>query len=192
MARGTRSWRDVPVEIVSLEASEVPTIRRELVGVYREAFGQPPYFETASGAERFGGQLSQHTQRVGFRCLVARDAGQVVGFAYGYTSGQGQWWHDRVAAALDPATERRWLERAFELVELAVTPQRQGEGIGSRLHDALLTGLPHRTAVLSTMDTETRARQMYLKRGWRYLLRQFTFGGTLPFAVMGRDLSNQG
>lgn len=38
------------------------------------------------------------------REVVARDShtASIVGFAYGYTSAPGQWWHDIVAAALEP------------------------------------------------------------------------------------------
>jgi len=138
-----------------------------VVDVYREAFGESPYFEGETEVSRFADEvLPRHAVREGFRCVVARDGGGVVGFAYGYTSAAGQWWHDWVASLLDAAAVDEWMADAFELVELAVRPAVQGTGIGGRLHDAVLMGLAHRTALLSTVDDDTPARRLYRRRGW--------------------------
>jgi GNAT superfamily N-acetyltransferase len=59
--------------------------------------------------------------------------------------------------------------RAIELAELAVLRDHRGRGVGGALHDALLAGLPHRGALLSTHREETAARRLYLGRGWRVL-----------------------
>jgi ribosomal protein S18 acetylase RimI-like enzyme len=113
----------------------------------------------------------------------------MVGFAYGYTTGPGQWWHEQVARAMPPEQIVRWLSGAFELVEFAVTPHAQGLGLGSQLHDSILRGLPNRTAVLSTMQSETVALKLYRKRGWVALLQNFIFpGGARTYLIMGKDL----
>jgi GNAT superfamily N-acetyltransferase len=139
----------------------------EVVDVYREAFGASPYSEGEAEVARFADEvLPRDAARAGFRCVVARDGGAVVGFAYGYTGAPGQWWHDWVVSLLDAAVAEEWMAGAFELVELAVRPAAQGRGTGGRLHDAVLAGLPHRTAVLSTQDEDTPARRLYLRRGW--------------------------
>jgi ribosomal protein S18 acetylase RimI-like enzyme len=144
-----------------------PEVQAEVVDVYREAFGESPYFEGEAEVARFAREaLPRHAVHAGFRCVVARDGGAVVGFAYGYTSAAGQWWHDWVAAQLDPAVAAEWMTDAFELVELAVRPAAQRQGAGGRLHDAVLSGLPHRTALLSTRDEDTPARRLYRRRGW--------------------------
>jgi GNAT superfamily N-acetyltransferase len=144
-----------------------PEVRAEIVDVYREAFGASPYFEGEAEVARFAQQaLPRHVAHAGFRCVVARDEGSVVGFAYGYTSAAGQWWHDWVVAQLDPPVAMEWTTDAFVLVELAVRPAAQGHGTGGRLHDAVLAGLPHRTALLSTRDEDTPARRLYRRRGW--------------------------
>src|SRR5438067_1880901 len=45
--------------------------------------------------------LPQHSERDGFRFLGAFDEARLLlGFVYGYRGETGQWWHDRVAAAL--------------------------------------------------------------------------------------------
>jgi ribosomal protein S18 acetylase RimI-like enzyme len=143
---------------------EVPA---EIVDVYREAFGASPYFEGEREVARFAEEaLPGHARRDGFRCVVAREDGLVVGFAYGYTSAPGQWWHDWVRSLLDAAQVEVWMSDAFELVELAVRPAAQGRGHGARLHDAVLADRPHRTALLTTRDEDTPARRLYRRRGW--------------------------
>jgi ribosomal protein S18 acetylase RimI-like enzyme len=176
----------VIVEVVR----EVPP---EVVDVYREAFGASPHYEGEIEVARFAEQaLPRHAGRAGFRCAVARDGGAVVGFAYGYTSAPGQWWHDWVAGLLSPAAARDWMNDAFELAELAVRPAAQGRGAGGRLHDAVLAGQPHETAVLSTRDEDTPARRLYRRRGWVPLLEGWRPTPAVPpLLFMGLRLPGQ-
>lgn len=174
-----------------LSAAEVEAARDELREVYQLAFAPPPYNRDPGVAESFASSLVRHLGREGFRALAARDlaANRIVGFAYGYVTGPGQWWHEQVARAMTPDQITRWLSGAFELVEFAVSPYAQGQGLGSRLHDTLLQDLPYRTAVLSTMQSETVALKLYRRRGWVPLLQNFIFpGGARNYMIMGKDL----
>ena len=175
--------------IQAVGAGDVGGLRGELVEVYTAAFGQPPYNEPEAAGRRFGESLEMHAARDGFRMRVARGpGGELAGFAYGYLAQPGQWWHDRVARSLDDRAAERWLAGAFEIVELAVRPDRQRRGLGAALHDALVDDAGgHRTAVLSTLDADTAALRLYRRRGWR------SIGGLPPtqigrFVVMGLDL----
>ncbi len=90
---------------------------------------------------------------------------------------------------MEPAAVETWLIDSFEFAELAVLPELQGRGIGGRLHHALLDGLANRTAVLSTIEQETAALQLYRKRGWIELVRNLAFPGVAElYRVMGIDL----
>ncbi len=185
----------VPVAVSLIAAPDLADLGEQMVEVYRAAFASPPYCEGEAEVRRFVEEtLPRHVQRAGFRCCVARDQanGLVVGFAYGYTGQAGQWWHDIVARALDQVTTDRWLPGSFEFVELAVTPAAQGRGIGGRLHDALLEGLPHRTALLSTRRAGTPALRLYRRRGWVPVLENFVFpGGAEPYVILGLDLGGR-
>ncbi|HEX6383921.1 MAG TPA: GNAT family N-acetyltransferase [Anaerolineae bacterium] len=179
------------IEIVRLPAEALEAEQDQIVNIYREAFGPPPYNEGEAGVRLFAQSLARRVRRPGFRYVAARDKrhGRIVGFAFGYRCRPGQWWHDAVASALEPAAANRWLADAFELVELAVTPAYQGRGFGGRLHDALLTGLPYQTALLSTIQAETVALKLYRRRGWVTLLTDFVFPqGNRSFRIMGREL----
>lgn len=175
-----------------LAPREVLRCKTQVVSVYRAAFSQPPYLRGEPYSISFGKSLRSHTKQVDFYFLAARDKahGGVVGFGYGYTCTPGQWWFDYVARAMTPSLTDAWLVGSFELVELAVHPNFQGQGIGKIIHDRLLANLPHRRAVLSTMQTKTAAWHLYDKRGWIPLLENITFPGSpKPYMIMGIDLS---
>jgi GNAT superfamily N-acetyltransferase len=122
---------------------------------------------------------------------------RLVGFTYGFHGTPGQWWHDIVAGALAQGRGSRapgpggagWLDDTFEVAELHVLPAYQGKGTGRGLLFRLTADRPERTAVLSTADTESRARRLYRGAGFTDLLTAFRFaGGEPPYAVMGATL----
>ncbi|HEY5987248.1 MAG TPA: GNAT family N-acetyltransferase, partial [Streptosporangiaceae bacterium] len=118
---------------------------------------------------------------------------RVVGFAYGFHGAPGQWWHDLVHEVIAskhgaPAADE-WLGDSFEIAEVHVHPRHQGRGAGRAMLLRLTAGRPERTAVLSTMDTHSRARRLYRGLGFDDLVAGFIFPGTdLPYAVMGAAL----
>jgi ribosomal protein S18 acetylase RimI-like enzyme len=137
------------------------------------------------------GAMHRHTQHAGFRAFGTLSAGgRLVGFSYGYTSQPGLWWREQITQPLSVAQREYWLADAFELAELHVHPSVQGQHFGSRLHDALLEGLPHRTALLSVMHRSERARHLYTRRGWQTLVADMRFPTEprTPFSVLGLAL----
>lgn len=119
--------------------------------------------------------------------------GDLVGFAYGFHGGSGQWWHDLVsrttASILGSRAADDWFGDSLEIAEVHVLPSYQGRGTGLAMMLRLTAGRPERAAVLSTMDANTRARRLYRGLGFTDLLTSFTFPGTeLPYAIMGAPL----
>ncbi len=180
-----------------------------MVEVYRSAVTIPPYTDDLGDVLTFAGRLPYHARWKGFRCVVACNQAEnlpasvpgenppaagdpiVVGFAYGFTSQPDTWWRELVTGAMSLPAALEWLEDCFEFVELAVTPAFQGQRIGGQLHDALLTGVTHRTAVLSTLQADTNAVHLYRKRGWVDLVENFRFPGIYkPFLIMGLKIIN--
>ncbi|HYY44291.1 MAG TPA: GNAT family N-acetyltransferase [Actinomycetota bacterium] len=163
----------------------------DVLKVYLDAFAAPPYGDAERHTRRMRDTLPHHAERPGWKTCIARDddSGRIIGFTYGQSGVAGTWWYDNVARAAGKARTRRWLEGCFELTELAVAPEYQGKGVGGRLHDMLLEGLPHRTAVLSTLAAETPALALYRKRGWQVVVDSMVFpNGTRPFSILGLDL----
>jgi ribosomal protein S18 acetylase RimI-like enzyme len=117
----------------------------------------------------------------------------IIAFAYGFHGDSGQWWHDLVRAALmiqsGSAAVTRWLDDSFEVAELHVHPGYQRRGIGRQLLFRLTGDRTERTALLSTMDTNSPARRLYRSAGFTDLLTDYRFAGApVPYAVMGAAL----
>jgi ribosomal protein S18 acetylase RimI-like enzyme len=170
------------MEIASLDREGFTARVNDLVAVYAAAMRAP-------SEELYGRQLimAGHSSYPGFRALAALDDGEVAGFCYGFHGAPGQWWHDRVNAAL--GDRHGWLTNSFELAEFHVLPEYQGRGIGSDLLTTLTFDLSEITVVLSTRDTESVARRMYRKLGFTDLLTGYLFDGTEPpYAIMGAEL----
>jgi ribosomal protein S18 acetylase RimI-like enzyme len=169
---------------------------QEALAVYGLAMG----YDEAVVAGRYGYAM-QHTERPGFRAVGAfaetgREGGGtaevLVGFGYGYLIAPGQWWHDQVRAALDRRTAKKWLPGAFEVCELHVHPDHQSRGLGRQLLHALVAGLPHPAALLSTPDADTKAFRLYHADGFVDLARGHHFpGDSRPFAILGVRLPLQ-
>jgi GNAT superfamily N-acetyltransferase len=191
---GTRrsAWLNSdPVDIVLFAACDVAKIKDDVVAVYSETFRLPPYLRSEDDVRDFAESFARHAGFAGFRGVVARSGseGQVVGFTYGYALAPGQWWYERVASQLSPGQAETTMRDAFLLTQLAVLPAFQGRGIGGRLHDALLDGVPQSRALLSTRQEDSPARHLYLRRGWRALLRDAEFPGAHhPYQILERSL----
>jgi ribosomal protein S18 acetylase RimI-like enzyme len=162
----------------------------EALAVFAGALGFPRRHGRVTS---FAGTLSRHAVYGGFRAFGAfRPDGRLVGFSYGYTSVAGRWWRETIAQPLTPALRAFWLRDAFELAELHVHPAGQGVKLGSQLHDQLLAGLPHQTALLSVMHRSARARQLYQSRGWQTLVAELRFPTEprTPFSLLGLELAS--
>lgn len=152
--------------------------------IYGEAMRRPP--ELVVQRREI---MAAHAHRAGFVGVLASDDDKVVGFGYGYHGRPGDWWHDVVARALGRRDSREWLQDSFELAELHVHPSRHGEGIGRRILELVLSRAEGTTAVLSTHDRESPARQLYRSVGFADLLTGFVFPGSSEvYVVMGKRL----
>jgi ribosomal protein S18 acetylase RimI-like enzyme len=120
-----------------------------------------------------------------------------VGIAYGYRGAPGQWWHEQVRRGIGehrrlgdggPAAEF-WLGDYFELTEVHVRPDCQGQGIGEQLIRRLLAGVRADKVLLSTPEGPSRAWNLYGRLGFQDVLRNYRFtGDPRPFGVLGRSL----
>ncbi|HWC23226.1 MAG TPA: GNAT family N-acetyltransferase [Flexivirga sp.] len=130
--------------------------------------------------------FDRHRARDGYRLVVALDDERLLGFAWGFRGERGQYWPDLVARTL-PDVGAEWVGGHFEFVELAVDPAARRQGIGRRLHDALLDGLTGRALLGTSADETDPAVRLYRSCGWRTL-------GLLDDQrqVMGRDLRSAG
>jgi len=173
------------VTVESWTGAQLAQRINEAMAIYVVAMNYPTY----AGAQR-SVTAQGHASYPGFACRAAlRADGRLVGFAYGYTSAAGQWWHDLVRRAVTDEIAAGWLRDAFELSEMHVLPHYQGAGIGRRLLTSLAEAIPHRAILLSTPDSDTRAFRLYRSLGFVDLVRGHRFpGDARPFAVLGARL----
>ncbi|MET7277756.1 GNAT family N-acetyltransferase [Kribbella sp. NPDC005582] len=162
--------------IAVLDRTAALGIAAELGEVFAAAFAA----EERADAVRFATeQLPKHAARDDFRLVAARTDGKVVGFAYGFTGWPGQWWSDRIIAAVPAELAAEWIGGHFEVVELAVIPEAQGQGIGAALMTELMAGLPHRKALLTTYADDRTAPRLYRRLGWQVLVPDLGWGSAL-------------
>lgn len=165
---------------------------RAIAAIARLAGGAPADGAPADGAPAASDQAGGDPAR-GEQACDDPITGVLVGFAYGFHGGGGQWWHDVVsrttASILGSRAAQDWFGDSLEIAEVHVHPRYQGHGTGLAMMLRLTAGRPERAAVLSTMDANTRARRLYRGLGFTDLLTGFTFPGTeLPYAIMGAPL----
>lgn len=180
------SHRPLNPLLVELTDDALDRYRDPIGEIYSAAFE----VDAAEGEQFLSGALDRHRTYPGFMGRLALDeAGDACGFVYGYRSQPGQWWHELVRPAFGRNGQEHWLDDAFEFVELAVHPDAQGRGIGSRLHDDLLHAVPQARALLSTRHGDTPATHLYRARGWVPLVEDFRyFPQGEEVILMGLDL----
>jgi GNAT superfamily N-acetyltransferase len=138
----------------------------EVWPVHDEVFGDQPDLSSWRGDV-----WDHHRRRAWFRLARAHDASdRLVGFAYGHTGEDGQWFTDHARAVLAPEVGDEWLGGHFEVVTLGVLPDGRGRGVGRAVLRALLDGLPHeRRVLMTTADPDDPARRLYAAEGWQVL-----------------------
>ncbi len=136
-------------------------------------------------------RIKRHTGYKGFRGYVSVADGEVIGYAYGYTSLSGQYYHELLNDHLSSDGSNDWLSNCFEFVELAVHPSYRKHGIGARLHDQLLNDLPFERAVLTTQSNNWPAISLYRSKGWIIVSDSFLpyDDPEQPFIIFGKTLS---
>ena len=145
--------------------SATPHDAAELWPVYASVFGDYADHQTWREAV-----WDKHSVRSGFRLARAWDGDALIGFAYGYTGHDGQWWTDNARKVLGPHVAEVWLGGHFELVSIGVLAAVRRRSVGRSLMRSLLNDLPHeRMLLMTSCDSADPARRLYASDGWHVL-----------------------
>lgn len=160
-----------------------------MVELYDRAFREPPYNHTSIAADGFRGILPTHAACPDFEARLLLDGDRLVGFVYGHTNRDDQWWYRQIAPHLGQARRRRVFDDAWVIVELAVDPDARRRGFGRHLLHATMAGKPNRSAVLSTVAADSAATRLYAAEGFTALVPVFAFPGAAgTWTVLARPI----
>ncbi|MFE9437005.1 GNAT family N-acetyltransferase [Streptomyces sp. NPDC006640] len=138
-------WADAHPEIVDTPGAasdglSVPALRRQVLS-----------------------HVSNHQE--GFTLVAAYAHGSMVGFGYAFPCSADYWFGSDLVPQVP---ERARTGRLMGLCELAVAPAWQGQGIGTRLHAALLTAIAPEWSSLLVRPDNPAGRALYDRLGYRY------------------------
>ncbi|MFI5672745.1 GNAT family N-acetyltransferase [Streptomyces sp. NPDC051704] len=139
----------------------------DLAPVYEAVFAEPPYNEGPRDVAEFLERYQREHKTPGFRLVLARDGGELAGFAYGLPlPSTTAWWSGFLNTDLPEEFTREDGHRTFVVMELAVLASRRGQGIGRALHTALLDGVTAERVTL-TVRPEASAAAWYEHLGYQ-------------------------
>lgn len=165
--------------VLRVAPNDLLALDDEVVAVYAAVFGALPTVAGPADIAAFRASLARQVRKPGFRAATARSSdGRLVGFAYGWEGGPGDWWWDIAASAVNGDVRRRWFADCFVIAELAVLSDARHQGIGGTLLDTLLAATERASAVLSTLADADAALAFYATRGWRRLVTDLRFPGS--------------
>lgn len=110
-------------------------------------------------------QITGHLKHEDFTLVAAYAHGTMVGFGYAFPCTPEYWYGPEL---LPEIPEHIRAGRLMGLCELAVTPARQSQGIGSRLHAELLKAINPDYASLLVRPDNTAGRTLYERLGYKY------------------------
>jgi GNAT superfamily N-acetyltransferase len=110
-------------------------------------------------------QITGHLKHQGFTLVAAYAGGTMVGFGYAFSCSAAYWFGPEL---LDRVPEGARTERLMGLCELAVRPPWQSQGIGSRLHAALVKAIAPAWSSLLALPGNSRGKGLYDRLGYRF------------------------
>jgi len=164
-----------PADEVRVETYDGPTatLTDDLRALYAAVYAEPPYRDGPAEVAEFVAEWRELLNQPGFRLVVARTAGQLVGFALGHVveSASGWWAGIRPGPpggdTADPVDSDSG--HSFGIAELGVHPGWRRRRLASRLHEALLAGRSEPRVVLWVRADAPAARATYARWGYRLI-----------------------
>lgn len=135
----------------------------DLVAIYLDVHAQGDSFYSE---ERFRRQLTSHMTGPAWEAVVAHDAAEKVGFAYGFGLPPDTGWWKGLTTDVSEGFVAETGHRTFALSELMVRDSWRSRGIARALHDELVSTRPEQRATLLVRPDNTAARAAYERWGW--------------------------
>ncbi|MFD8935312.1 GNAT family N-acetyltransferase [Streptomyces sp. NPDC059578] len=141
----------------------LPEIRGTLLGIYAEVYADDIATNPFFSLERFEERLAGHTTAPEWGCVLARVAGEAVGFTYGFRAREGD---------------------TFTLCENMLRAPHRGQGIARSMHDELIRHREEALAQLLVRRERPRLRALYERWGYRHAGEKLPFPDSPLYDVM--------
>lgn len=158
----------------------VAGVRGLLLDVHDAVYADDP--DPFHSRERFTHFLDLWSSRKNWQCVVGREGGDAVGYAYGSLLAPGGWWKGSVRG-------REVRGAVFALSELMVLPEWQGTGRARRIHDALIAPVAADLVSLQVETGHPKVVRLYESWGYRSVDEYDAGDGSPPYTVMVKRLS---
>jgi ribosomal protein S18 acetylase RimI-like enzyme len=164
-----------PADQVRIETYDGPgtTLTDDLRALYAAVYAEPPYCDGPADVAEFVAEWPELLNQPGFRLVVARTAGQLVGFGLGHVveSASGWWAGIRPGPVGGESADPVGIDggHSFGIAELGVHPAWRRRGLASRLHEALLAGRSEPRVMLWVRADAPAATATYSHWGYRLL-----------------------
>ncbi|MDT0307655.1 GNAT family N-acetyltransferase [Streptomyces sp. DSM 44917] len=161
------------LQLARYDGASAKGMADELVDVYAEVYDVPPYredpfFSVASYADRLHAAFGMR----GFETVTARRNGELVGYVHGVTLPPDRsWWVSLAEQRPDGLLGAAEREDIFWLRELMVRPACARQGVGRRLHDAIIAGRGESVTALTCITDNEPAHGIYLRWGYTIMGR---------------------
>ncbi|MEV8319244.1 GNAT family N-acetyltransferase [Streptomyces sp. NPDC059900] len=162
----TSTRRDVVVRTYG--PGHIPPMLDTLADLWSDA--HPELVDTPGGstdglsAPALRRQVMNHLKHEGFTLVAAYSHGAMAGFGYAFPSTPEYWYGE----LLPHIPQHVRAGRLMGLCELAVTPARQSQGIGSRLHAELIKAINPEWSSLLVRPDNTEGHGLYERLGYQY------------------------
>ncbi|MDH6115676.1 ribosomal protein S18 acetylase RimI-like enzyme [Kitasatospora sp. MAP12-15] len=156
-----------PVVLRRYGAGNAAVLADTLTDIWAEAHADHDDVAQAGfTSETLRRQIAGHARRDEFTLIAAYVDGQIVGFGYGFRCAPAYWYGEELLPSIP--LEARTTDSLAGICELAVRPGWQGQGVGTRLHSALLEALRPQWVSLLAMPGDRPAQRLYHRLGYQY------------------------
>ncbi|MBV8540930.1 MAG: GNAT family N-acetyltransferase [Pseudonocardiales bacterium] len=160
--------------------------------LYAEVYAEPPYHEGPAEVADFASGRHRTVDQRNFRLVVARWAGEPIGFAFGVPLRVSTTWWDGALTPLPEDITTEYPGRTFAIIELAVRRPYRRRGVGRRLHTHLIAGLSEERVTLLVRPEAPAPQQAYRAWGYRPVGRIRPFPGAPVYHAMIKQLPPPG
>jgi GNAT superfamily N-acetyltransferase len=140
----------------------------ELIEVYAKVYDVPPYIgDPFFSVQSFRDRLEAAFDSEGFETVTARWDGRIIGYVHGATlPADKPWWASLGDRRPEKLRELAEAGRVFWLRELMVLPEHTNQGLGRRIHDAVIAGRAESATTLTCIVDNQPAHGAYLRWGY--------------------------